>query len=181
MPYSGTPEEQREKENASARKRRAANPEKFRAANRKHRANHLAESREKDRNYYSLNKKKENERSKQYVKDNPTKERERHYKYKYDITIAEYEKLYTAQEGCCAICKKFLPLLCVDHIHGTKIVRGLLCKTCNTSIGVLYSPELLQSALRYIEKTWKLLNEPNCTAEKLSVNLTPLNINTPSP
>lgn len=72
-----------------------------------------------------------------------------HLKGHYGITVEEYERRYKAQSGRCKICRRLFPLLCVDHKN--KIIRGLLCKLCNTAIGLLQdSPENLRRATRYL-------------------------------
>jgi hypothetical protein len=70
------------------------------------------------------------------------RERERSYRYKaaYGITLEEYDKMFEAQKGLCWICgnpqrSKLSEHLCVDHNHETGEVRGLLCHTCNTTLG----------------------------------------------
>ncbi len=75
-------------------------------------------------------------------------------KHRYGITIEQYDALLTAQGGVCAICKnpprgKMLRLS-VDHNHTTKKVRGLLCITCNRTIGYLENPEWMRSAQSYL-------------------------------
>ena len=51
--------------------------------------------------------------------------------------LAEYEQMLVQQGGECAICgqkdKSFN--LAVDHCHGTKRIRGLLCSQCNVGLG----------------------------------------------
>jgi thymidine kinase len=60
-----------------------------------------------------------------------------------------------AQGGACAICK-FIPGpndydLCVDHIHGTDIVRGLPCFKCNLGIGHFKDDTaILNKAIAYL-------------------------------
>lgn len=77
----------------------------------------------------------------------------------YGLTLDEVIKLWESQEGFCAICRK--PILIetkeksekfhVDHDHVTGEVRGLLCLTCNTGIGMLNdSPDLLEAAKQYL-------------------------------
>lgn len=72
----------------------------------------------------------------------------------YGLTPQSYEKMMRDQEGCCAICGDFKwTLLFVDHDHTTKKVRGLLCKACNSGIGLLRdSSAVVHAALRYLQR-----------------------------
>lgn len=63
----------------------------------------------------------------------------------YGLNEADYDRMLQDQEGVCKICLrrstrkrhgKSLPLA-VDHDHQTGKVRGLLCNSCNTAIGLL--------------------------------------------
>ena len=79
------------------------------------------------------------------------------YLSKYGITYKDYNTMFTTQNGCCAICGKHQSILtyrlAVDHNHKTGKVRGLLCKNCNTSLGVMEdSTELLSKAIQYLEQ-----------------------------
>ncbi len=62
-------------------------------------------------------------------------------KRKYGITSNYYDELLEAQGGCCAICSQPVveggKWLAVDHNHANGKVRGLLCDTCNTALGLL--------------------------------------------
>ena len=82
------------------------------------------------------------------------KNREYWLRHKYDMSMDEYHAMLFAQEGKCGICQQRPPFdvaLAVDHCHDTGLVRGLLCRTCNTGIGHLKdSPELLRRALQYL-------------------------------
>jgi len=55
----------------------------------------------------------------------------------YGLTIENYNKMFTAQDGICAICGQ--PPngknLFVDHDHSTDKIRGLLCRSCNMMLG----------------------------------------------
>ena len=78
-----------------------------------------------------------------------------HLKRKYGLTIEEYEVLVEKQDGLCAICKKedIISRLSIDHNHRTNKVRGLLCRNCNSLIGLAKeSKEILLEAINYIEK-----------------------------
>jgi hypothetical protein len=82
---------------------------------------------------------------------------------KYRLTGEALEALYIAQDHCCAICGDRPEELVVDHDHScthyvtshTKCcadcVRGLLCRPCNTAIGLLREdPELFNAAGIYM-------------------------------
>ena len=80
---------------------------------------------------------------------------------KYGITYDDYIRMYTEQDGVCAICGKpetkvqsgILYQLAVDHDHATGKVRGLLCSNCNRGIGHLQdSIEILNKAVRYLNE-----------------------------
>jgi hypothetical protein len=43
--------------------------------------------------------------------------------------------------------------LAMDHDHRTGAIRGLLCNNCNRGLGRFKdSPDLLESALRYLKR-----------------------------
>lgn len=82
---------------------------------------------------------------------------------KYGLTPEQYEDMYVAQGGVCATCKQpetsvhhhtLTPkALAVDHCHATGVVRGLLCWSCNSTLGrVKDSPDLLRELAAYLEK-----------------------------
>jgi hypothetical protein len=82
-------------------------------------------------------------------------------KYRYGITVEEYKKLLESQGRCCSICKTKNPsqkrkqcnYFCVDHCHETGKVRGLLCSTCNTALGLLGdSRDNLVEAINYLTR-----------------------------
>jgi hypothetical protein len=77
----------------------------------------------------------------------------------YGIEPGEAEGMHAAQDGRCAICRKPIPLgngaastsACVDHDHGTGLVRGLLCRKCNAGIGMFADdPGRLEAAAKYL-------------------------------
>lgn len=66
------------------------------------------------------------------------KAREYRFKHKYGLSERDYKRMVIMQEGDCLICKKYFGTkLVVDHCHSSGKVRGLLCKNCNTGIGML--------------------------------------------
>ncbi len=82
-------------------------------------------------------------------------------KRKYNLSLEKYMEILTKQNNCCAICKKpesavssfnnKIKKLAVDHCHKSNKVRGLLCQSCNTSLGAFDdSIDLLKSAIIYL-------------------------------
>lgn len=83
---------------------------------------------------------------------------------KFGVTEEQYWKILKQQGGVCRICKEppGTMKLGVDHDHTCctgnrtcgRCVRGLLCSTCNTALGKFRdSPEILESAILYLEET----------------------------
>lgn len=71
---------------------------------------------------------------------------------KYGLTFEEFSALLDEQQGRCAICaEEFEGEPMVDHDHETRRVRGLLCKHCNTGLGMFRDNiGRLQTAARYL-------------------------------
>lgn len=91
--------------------------------------------------YYQENKERIKKQNKKWYEKNysPEKERDQNLIHRYNINIQEYDRMFTEQEGCCAICKmsqsKQARRFSVDHNHITNNVRGLLCDNCNMMLG----------------------------------------------
>lgn len=85
-------------------------------------------------------------------------EREHSLKRSYGLSVAAFNAILVKQNHCCAICKKHESqaskgTLFVDHCHTTGKIRGLLCNTCNTGIGLMKdSCQLLINAIEYLSK-----------------------------
>jgi hypothetical protein len=100
-------------------------------------------------------------RKKEYLDRHP-ENRERHNAITYNarrkrlfgLTTDEYYALIASQNGVCAICKcapEAPTKLGVDHNHKTGQVRGALCVTCNTGLGMFRdNPDLLHRAIFYL-------------------------------
>lgn len=60
--------------------------------------------------------------------------------WRYKISPEAYERMFKEQNGACAICKYQYTdgrVLQIDHNHSNGFVRGLLCKKCNTYMGMI--------------------------------------------
>ena len=82
---------------------------------------------------------------------NPRRQISATIKYKYGITYEDYERMLAEQGGCCAICGSSdsggRGRFHIDHAHSCcpsqktcgNCLRGLLCSTCNTRLGIVES------------------------------------------
>ena len=70
----------------------------------------------------------------------------------YGVTAEEVQEAKTRQQGKCATCRKRKPLV-VDHCHTNLRFRGLLCKACNTTLGLVEDdPDILQRMIGYLKE-----------------------------
>lgn len=78
---------------------------------------------------------------------------------KYDLTKEQYLQLLEAQNYNCKICGTHQDdnthkYLYVDHCHSTSVVRGLLCRACNSMLGMAKDdPTILENAINYLKET----------------------------
>jgi hypothetical protein len=87
----------------------------------------------------------------------------------YGLTALDYTRLHADQDGRCAICRRPAQLgeLVIDHHHASGQVRGLLCSSCNTGIGLLGDDaDTLRTAAVYVERRG---NSQTGTSDALSV------------
>lgn len=138
--YSNLSQEQKDALLAKKRAWRKANPEKTKAQDRR--------SKEKNRPAI-LQQKKE------YKRNNMPRLKSYFRKLRYGITQQQFDALLLQQNNGCAICGRGFgdKTPHVDHDHATGKVRGLLCKSCNTAIGLLGdSEEGVRLALSYLQR-----------------------------
>lgn len=107
----------------------------------------------------------DNNRVRQYQALNKEKVREnartQHLRRKYRITPEQYKALLKKQGGKCAICRRAetsrntfgeIAALSIDHDHSTGQIRGLLCRNCNSLIGMAQDNiDLLKKAINYLK------------------------------
>lgn len=118
------------------------------------------------RNHYNVDKRRrepEKDRSykQKYIDSDPERHKhimwEANLKRQYGVTAEYYYALLEAQGGACSICRTMVGTadrkLDVDHCHDTGTVRGLLCRSCNLTVGYMKnSPEMFLRASRYVER-----------------------------
>lgn len=102
-------------------------------------------------------------KAKVYRKRYPESDRKRILKRDYGIDLNQYNKLFQAQKGLCLGCYKhqtqFTEHLAVDHDHQTGKIRGLLCRTCNLTLGTAHdNVVILRRLADYIEHSSRLVN-----------------------
>lgn len=74
-------------------------------------------------------------------------------KKKYGLTDQQYRTMVQSQNSQCLICQDPSDQLVVDHCHTSGKIRGLLCRTCNTAIGLLKdSPLVALAASTYLSE-----------------------------
>jgi hypothetical protein len=70
------------------------------------------------------------------------------------------DRLVAASGGKCEICGE--NARSIDHEHARGHVRGVLCKKCNTALGLMRDrPDLLRSAALYLEQEPPRADPPN--------------------
>ena len=71
--------------------------------------------------------------------------------------IAIKTRLYVIQDGLCALCDERLEFSksVLDHNHVTGYIRGLLCSSCNTGLGMFKdNKNIIIKALKYITSVY---------------------------
>lgn len=78
---------------------------------------------------------------------------------KYNLTKDQYLEMLEQQNHCCKICYKHQDenthgSLYVDHCHSTNAIRGLLCRSCNSMLGMVKDNiDILTNAINYLKET----------------------------
>ncbi len=136
---------------------------KYYKANRKKRLENTRNWEQRNPDKVALSRKKRQPKIKQWKKANPDKVRAGYRRQRYGITPEQYDEMLREQQGLCAICKKpeiirdyrtgELRSLSVDHNHLTNTPRQLLCRRCNSGIGMFdENIDLLSAAIQYLKK-----------------------------
>ena len=91
----------------------------------------------------------------EWRKNNIKRDNSRSLEKKYGITYEDKMALIEKQNNKCAICSEPINQdneAHVDHCHTTNKIRGVLCRFCNTGIGMMKDSILnLESAIKYLK------------------------------
>lgn len=112
-------------------------------------------TRKKSRESWHRHKEKRIAETKAWLKVNPTFMKSWRLQKLYGITFEDYKQMMSAQKSKCKICKQTSDSpLHVDHNHKTTKIRGLLCRRCNTLLGLAFDKiRILRSAILYLKNT----------------------------
>jgi hypothetical protein len=121
---------------------REANPERYRELTKAYAQANREKVKATSRAWYAANKDRARATS-------------RRLKLKgYGLTVEQFGEMLALQQGACLICLQQMLIPVVDHDHVTGRVRGLLCRKCNSALGLLQdSPTVLRRAVRYLTRS----------------------------
>lgn len=125
---------------------------------RKSRCNVSKEEKEKKSLYDKEYRKKRIEENPDYYKRELTEKvqyNNRVCKLSINFKLTEdmYRDMLDKQKGCCAICGRSLDSSAhVDHCHNSNKIRGVLCRHCNTGLGMFKDNiDFMKKAILYLE------------------------------
>jgi len=107
-----------------------------------------------NKEYWSADSRKVKKRD--YYEANKDKFKENGYKYRYGLSTEDVESMKTDQDNKCLICAcDFDDLdskhIHIDHNHETGAIRGVLCKRCNLTLGILEEDtQLMENMINYV-------------------------------
>jgi hypothetical protein len=99
---------------------------------------------------------------KQYRQAHPERQRDYRLQARYGISLDDYNRLRSVQNNRCLLCSRvFEKSPDVDHDHKTGRIRGLLCRKCNTLIGLLENQNVSLSRLhRFLKSPHLIIQNP---------------------
>jgi hypothetical protein len=109
---------------------------------------------------------------KRYQNSDKTNWRASNYRIKFGISLEDYNRMFDEQEGKCKICKRHQSILksrlAVDHNHSTGKIRGLLCRPCNSALGLLKENiDTLSNCIEYLINSGSADTSEMVTSESL--------------
>lgn len=144
-------ERDRDHDRAYAREYRKNNPEKVKAANKAWRTKYPERMKALRSKWFAEHP----DERRAYMKAYKAKTYSKRY---HGVDRAAYLAMCEQQHHLCGICQRKRKLV-VDHCHATNYVRGLLCRSCNTALGLLNDNcDLFRRAISYLEMPSRLVS-----------------------
>ena len=101
--------------------------------------------------YHDLTIDQQRNRRKNNSCNNPEYRKKYKLKSNYGLTVEDFSAMLLEQNNKCKICECEMDSPQVDHNHTTNKVRALLCRNCNTSLGLLKEDtKVLHNMISYI-------------------------------
>lgn len=111
--------------------------------------------------YREKHRKKSNEERKKVYQERKAKttfetRKDKRLKLRFNISLSDFQKMLEDQDSKCYICETLFITdrdAHVDHNHKTGRIRKLLCRPCNTSLGLLEeNRQILSNCIKYLEE-----------------------------
>jgi hypothetical protein len=110
---------------------------------------------EQRKKYHSLSLDQQRKLRKNNSCNNPEYRKKYKLKNYYGLTTEEFSAMIMIQNNKCKICECEMNSPQIDHNHSTGNVRGLLCRNCNTSLGLLKeNKNTLYNMISYINNDY---------------------------
>jgi hypothetical protein len=145
----------RDRDRATQKEWKKRNPERVKKLNKEYTERNYDQVTASQRAYQENNSEELLKKHRVYNLDKREEIHAKHIKKKYKLSIVEYNDILEYQGGVCDICggTNGDKHLFVDHNHTSGKVRGLLCKKCNSAIGLFRDDiGILNEAIAYLKK-----------------------------
>lgn len=135
-----------------------ANPEKSKEIKKRYRDTHKVKIASYNRVHNKKTRTQRYSYRSQWRRNNPEKEKAGKLRNRFGLSLQQFKDMLEDQGNKCGVCGIDLSNggmnhPCVDHDHKTGMVRGILCRRCNSGIGSLKDePKLLNRAVKWIRK-----------------------------
>lgn len=128
------------------------NRDTVRRIKRKYKTAHKESEAAYNRKHHNENREHYRKYKRGWCRSNPDKMKNEKLKNRFGITLEQFLSILKTQNNMCGVCGTTLVQPCVDHCHVTGMVRGVLCRGCNSGVGSFKdSPETLHTAIRWIQ------------------------------